>query len=124
MREKDGWGRNFWVDLESTWPLKSNSSLLLKTILFLFILFSALHSKLFLINSSCYALEEGGAGTSIENRTIDRKTSVTNTYDSETIYHLDAWQNAANVGKFSLWLDWANAHNHEEINRLGRGFFP
>jgi SdrD B-like domain len=109
--------------LESTGSLKSNSSLPLKTILSFFILFSTLHSKSFIINSLCYALEEGGAGISVENRTISQETSFIRTYDSETIYHLDAWQNATNVGKFSLWLDWANAHNDEGINRLGRGFF-
>ena len=72
--------------------------------------------------SSSYALDEGGATTSIENRSINRKTATEDTDEFETNYHLDAWQNMPNVGKFILWLDWANAKNTEEIDRLGRGF--
>lgn len=57
----------------------------------------------------------------MEHRSIQRQTSIGDMDQFETNYHVDAWQNIPNVGQFSLWLDWANASNADEINRLGRG---
>ena len=90
---------------------------------FLFILlFFILSASLLISHSLSYALEEGGAATSIEYRTVSRETSIEDKDEFETNYHLDAWQSIPNIGKFTLWLDWAQAKNGDDLNRLGRGF--
>lgn len=68
-----------------------------------------------------YALDEGGATTSIEYRTINRETFTSETNQFEMNYHLDVWQNIPNTGKLFLWLDWVDGNNDDKINKLGRG---
>jgi hypothetical protein len=106
--------RRFCVEVKSKPSLKSSD---LSKILLVFSIFS-----LSTFQSLCYALDEGGATTSLEYRSVDRKSPLSETNQYEMNYHLDAWQNLPNIGKLFLWLDWANANNDEKINRLGRGF--
>ncbi len=99
------------------------SILILKGPPFVFIfLFFILKSSLFIFQSQSYALDEGGATTSIEYRSINREAPTTDTNESEINYHLDVWQNVPNTGKLLLWLDWTNGKNDDRMNKLGRGF--
>jgi hypothetical protein len=108
-----------WVELKSGQLLKScKFSKLFLTITFL----SIFTFPFSIFPSLSYALDEGGATFSIEHRSDDRRAATEDIDEFETIYHLDAWQNVPNVGKFILWLDWANARNSDQINRLGRGY--
>lgn len=68
-------------------------------------------------------MDQGTATISIEQRSVQRKTSTTEYSDLERIYHLDVWQNLPNMGNFSLWADWAEADlNNQRYETLGRGF--
>jgi len=92
---------------------------------FLLVFISSTFSLLFPLStfhSLTYALDEGGATTGIEYRSVNRETSTNDTNEFEINFHLDAWQNVPNIGKLLLWLDWMNSNNDERMNRLGRGF--
>jgi len=69
------------------------------------------------------ALDEGGARTGIEYRSVGRETSASDTNRFEIDTHVDVWQKAPNVGTFALWLDWINGKNDDKTNKLGRGYF-
>ena len=107
--------------MRTIWQTKFISSAF-RNILFLFIFFSTLNSQPFILDSLCYALDEGGATTGIEYRSVNRETFTSDTNQFEMNYHLDIWQNVPNVGKLLLWLDWINGKDDDRINRLGRGF--
>jgi len=109
------------VELKSTRSLRS--ILILKNPRFvLLFLFFILNSSLFIFHPLSYALDEGGATTSIEYRSINREAPTTDTNESEINYHLDVWQNLPNAGRLLLWLDWINGKNDDRIKKLGRGF--
>jgi len=109
---------------ETKWPsLKSEqhptSILIFRILLLLLIL---LHSLLFTFRSISYAVDEGGGTIGFEYRSTDQETFLSDQQQYEAISHLDLWQNVPNVGKLTLWLDWANAENTDDLNQLGRGF--
>jgi hypothetical protein len=104
-----------WTPLKSERHLKS--ILIFRILLLLLIL---PHSLLFTFNSTSHALDEGGGTIEFEYRSIDQDTFLYDQTQYEAISHLDLWQNVPNVGRFSLWIDWANAGGAVDLSGLGR----
>jgi hypothetical protein len=75
------------------------------------------------LGNSAFALDPGGGSAGVEIRTLQRESGYTKSDQTEAVLHTDAWQNVPNYGRFAAWLDWANMHDGQNFNRLGRGFF-
>ena len=89
---------------------------------FFFLLLILLCFLLVTCESISYALDEGGGTAGFQYRGIDQETFPVDQDQYEVISHLDLWQNVPNVGRFTLWLDWASAENTDDLNQLGKGF--
>jgi hypothetical protein len=76
---------------------------------------------LFVFPLKSHALDEGGGTTGIDYRSIGRETSSSDLNEYDLNYHLDTWQTLPNTGRLLLWLDWTDAKDGSERNRLGRG---
>jgi hypothetical protein len=103
-------------------PLLKSTQLFRTLLVFGILSLFSLHFSLSTFPSLSYALDEGGAITSLEYRSVDRESPLSKSNQYEMNYHLDAWQNMPNVGKLFLWLDWINGENDDKINKLGRGY--
>jgi hypothetical protein len=75
-----------------------------------------------MLQPSAHALDEGGATAGFDYRSIDQETFASDTEQYEAVYHLDAWQNVPNAGTFTLWFDWVDGANGDDLHQLGRGF--
>ena len=109
---------------ETKWPpLKPErylKSILIVRILLL--LLSFFYYSLFTFDSVVYALDEGGGTAGISYRSTGQETYLTDTEQYEAVYHLDLWQSIPNIGRFMLYLDWADSNNIDHENKLGTGY--
>gem|GEM_PF-2636678 len=60
--------------------------------------------------------EEGGTRFGIDFRALSQPETE---YLSN--FHLDIWQNLANIGKLDFWADWNYGKDGKSVNQLGRG---
>ncbi len=82
-------------------PLLKSTQLFRTLLVFEILSLFSLHFSLSTFPSLSYALDEGGAITSLEYRSVDRESPLSKSNQYEMNYHLDIWQNVPNGGKLS-----------------------